>query len=504
MAFVADNAAWSAAHPEEAARISNEKKAAAASELDQVQPAPGMESTVAAEVAKAEGQEPAPEAKPAGEAAAAATPAMVEQWTTTAPELKAVFEKHPEIQESIMTAVRGLEAAKPVLDIVSTPEEATFAVEHAQRLVSIQANCMLGADDPEILNTAHGQFVDMFVERNDKGEPVLGSDGKPKLGADYDPFTVKIANDTTTRLLMAPIDAKIAELTAKLNGVYPNDDAKAADTEALQDAKYAKAAFEYTLAELAKKGTGEPASKLPALPPNATPEQVAYQKELERQQAELDAKQGVQNSSSRKAARTAVNKEVQNTYEATITGMIDSTINGMKERGEYLPEFVLTDKWTNPATHKQTDLPEFAVKCYSELTDKINSQPLTVGKLRSLEALGAAGKEARVAELTRLTNLYLPTIIQNRVQKIQDGIRESQTRKPAPGVVQPGETASAAAPRVEPASAGTVQPAVMDKAAVRSWAQTEAAKQQGYEGMTDVQKEQLIISLSARKRAGLV
>lgn len=506
MAFVADNAAWSEAHPEEAARIRNERQQAAASELDQVQPVPGSEAAMAAEVAKAEGEQPKPaEVKPAGGEAAAATPAMVEGWTTTAPELKAVFEKYPEIQAGIMETVRGLEAAKPVLDIVSTAEEATFAVEHAQRLVSIQANCMLGADDPELLNTAHGQFVDMFVERNDKGEPMLGADGKPKLGADYDPFTIKISGDTLTRKLMGPIDSKIAELKAKLNGHYPTEEAKAADTEALQDAEYGKAAFEYTMKQLEKQAAGAtPASKLPPLPAGATPEQIAYQKQLEQAQADLDAKQGVKTAGDRKAAHAAINREVQTSYEAGINTLIDATINGMKERGEYLPEFVLTDKYINPVTHQQTNVTDFGAKCYLELTDKINASPVHVARLRSLEAMGAAGKASREAEMDRLTKLYLPKIIEARVKKVQDGIRQSQQQRPAPaGQIQPGETAPAAAPRVEPASAGTVQPGVMDKAAVRTWAEAEAAKQQGYEGMTEVQKEQLVISLAARKRAGL-
>jgi hypothetical protein len=305
---------------------------------------------------------------------------------------------------------------------------------------------------------------------------------------------------------MAPVDARIAELTAKVaTGVYPSEEAKAADVEALEDAKYAKAAFVYTLSELEKKaGGGTPASKLPALPPNATPEQIAYQKELERQQAELDAKQGVQSAATRRAAAAAVNRDVQNHYEAAVNTVIDAKINGMKERGEYLPDFVLNDKYINPETHKATNVSDFGAKCYLELTAKINSSPVTVAKLRNLEALGPAGKETRQAELTRLTNLHLPTIIDERVKAIQDGIRESQSRKPAPGTVAPGEAAPAGAPRVEPASAGTVQPAVLSKEQVRSWAEQEAAKQQGFEGLTETQKEQLIISLSARKRAGLV
>lgn len=493
--FTRQKMEWNEAHPEEAEKL---RAAKAAAEEDGTLPdTTQAEQSIAAEVAKADGEQPKPEeVKPADPPVAGATPAKIEEWTTKSAELKAAFDKDPALRSEIMETARYAEAAKPVLEIVSTPEEATFAVEHAQRLVSLQTNWMLSGEDPEMVTPAWDMTVDMFKERDAEGKEVLGADGKPKLGADFKPFVRKAASSAIEEYAVGA-QAQIAAIEARLNGVYPNEEAKAADATALENAKYEKLAFDFVLGRLGEKND---VPALAALPPNATPEQVAFQKQLEAQQKDLEAKQGKQTAESRKTARAALDREVQNTYESGVTSTINTYIADMKARGEYLPDFVLTDKYINPATGKITDLPNFNVKIYLALNNKINGNPLHAAKLASLQALGAAGKDARNAELSRLTKLYLlgsandPGIIQHEVNRIQDGIRATAGQK--------RDNTGGGIARPEPQSAGTVVPATMNPAETRAWAEKEAAKDPNWGAMDQRTREQLVITLAAKKKYG--
>ncbi len=114
-----------------------------------------------------------------------------------------------------------------------------------------------------------------------------------------------------------------------------------------------------------------------------------------------------------------------------------------------------------------------------------------------MQAIGA--KDARIAEITRLQNLYLPKIFQAEVTRIQDGIRSANKPK-APGVVD--NSNNAGKPRVEPQSQGTVVPATMDKDQTRAWAEAEAKKDPGWNAMDSPTREALTISLAMKKRLG--
>ena len=481
--FMSDNSKWSLSHEEEAGKI-REAKLAAENGEEVTQPTAELTQKVE------EAEQPQPDApKTETPAAVAATPAAIEEWTTKSPELKALFAKSPELQAQIMEMARTNEAAKPVLEIVSTPEEARFAVDNANRLVGVQSSWMLAAEDPDMIGTAYDQTVEFFKERDANGAEVKGADGQPKMGADFPIFQRSVATPLLQNIA-GSAQAAITALEARLAGNYPSEEARAADADALEQATYRKAAYDFILNDM--KQSGDTSSKLPALPPGATPEQVAYQKELEKQQAELDAKSGKQTTESRKAASKAVDSEVQKSFETTINTQIETAINAMKERGEYLPDFVLQDKWINPATGKVTGLSAFGVKMYTALKNKLESTPIHVAKIASLQALGAAGKEARISEMNRLTTLYLPKIIETEIKRIQDGIRSSAGKKSA--------TPSIA--RVEPQSQGTVVPQGMDSNQIRQWAETEAAKDPNFSVMSRVEKEALTMKLAMQKKFG--
>lgn len=485
--FVRDNSQWMQAHPEEAERVRAARRAEDGGEpAGETRPEAAMADVVAA----AEGEQPDAPPKPAeGAPAAAATPALIDAWKTESPEIAAAFAKYPEKYEQIMETARGYEAAKPVLDIVSTPEEANFAVEHAQKLVTIQGTWMAAADDPEMVEPAWNQMVDMFTTRDAQGAVVNGPDGKPVLAPDFKPFVSKAAAVALDQVSTG-IQSTLTALEARLTGHYATEEARAADTLALDNAKYEKAALDFVLGKLA---AGDQGSTLPALPANATPEQIEFQKSLETQQRALDEKAGKQTAETRKAARAQLGRAVDQAWSTVITNHIDNHIKEMQARGEHLPDYVQTDKYINQngQTTKVTDL---GARMWIALNEKLRAQPLLQAKLASLEALGAAGKDARIKELTAFTVSKLPPLLNGRISEIQKGILALSTQKqvnPAAGVA-----------RVEPQSGGIAQPQTMDGAQVRTWAEGEAAKDPGWANMTATTREALIIRLAARKRYG--
>jgi hypothetical protein len=154
----------------------------------------------------------------------------------------------------------------------------------------------------------------------------------------------------------------------------------------------------------------------------------------------------------------------------------------------------LNDKWINPASGKQTSVSAFGMKVYQQLNDKINANPIHRAKLASYQTLGAAGKDARVAEVNRLVNLYLPKIFDAEVTRIQNGIRELSAKKPN---AAPANGVNA--PRMEPSTRAAVVPSGMDSDQALSWARTEAAKAPGFRNLSPQQREELVMDFYGQK-----
>jgi hypothetical protein len=98
-----------------------------------------------------------------------------------------------------------------------------------------------------------------------------------------------------------------------------------------------------------------------------------------------------------------------------------------------------------------------------------------------------------LAELSRLTTMYLPKLLDARISEIHNGIRSASKKPPTPV----GEVA-----RVEPQSQGTVVPSAMGKDEIRKWAETEAAKDPAWTAMNGMDREALIMSKAMKKRLG--
>jgi len=110
--------------------------------------------------------------------------------------------------------------------------------------------------------------------------------------------------------------------------------------------------------------------------------------------------------------------------------------------------------------------------------------------------MGAAGEQARQAELTRLTNKYLPKILQTRIKEIQQGIRD-MGKKPAAAAAGNGSQPVA---RVEPSTAATVMPQNMPDGDLNKWAQAEAMKRPEWAGSNTQEREALIGEIYAKKK----
>lgn len=471
--FVVDNGKWSLLHPEEADKLNRPQEAAPAAEAPKVEP-----------------EKPAEAAKPAESAAAAATPAVIEEWTGKSPELKAAFEKSPELQAAIMGMARDNEAAKPVLAITPTVEEATFNRDYANQLVGLESNWMLAGEDPEMVGPAWDRTLEMFKERDATGAEVKGADGKPKLAPDFKPFVRKAAS-TALDDFIASDQAIIDTLKARV-AANPNDDDAATQ---LEQAQYNLAADNYILERLKANDSG---LQLPPLPAGATPEQIAFQKKLEDQLKEANAKTGQTTTAERKAATVKLNREAQNHYESKITGYIETQVAAMKERGEYLPDFVLTDKWINPQTGKTTGLTDFGVKVYQKVNNLITSNPTHQRELARFEAMGAKGQDARKAALDKLVARYIPDVFNAEVKRIQDGIRGVPTAKSSAAVTPEG--AKPGTPRVEPISGGTPVASGMSDDQMMTWARAEAQKEPGFAGMNAAQREVVVMTKYSEKK----
>lgn len=488
--FMADNGAWLLAHPAEANKQHIDRLKSEDTAFRPAEETP----EAAAEVPATEPDKPADGAKPAE--AVAATPAVIEEWTGKSPELKAAFDSNPELRTAVMEMARFNESAKPVLDIVGTPEEAQFAVEHANRLVSIQSSWMLAGEDPEMIEPAWNQVADMFKSRDANGNEVKDAGGNIQFDSDFKPF-VRKAGSTAISEFSDSTKAQIGALKQKLQGVYPNDEAKEADQESLKQLEYDQAAFDFVLARLAQPDD-RPA--LPTLPPNATEEQKAFQKKLEEQSRDLDTKAGKTSTAERKAARAKLDTDVDREWSGSISTRIDTHIKAMQDRGEYLPAFVLTDKWINPRTQQATNVSDLGMRVYMGVNAKIYGNPIHKAKLAQLQAMGVTGKEARVAELNRLTTLYLPKVLDARIADIQNGIRATQQPKP-PGTV-PATGATPGTPRLEPNSAGTVMPKAHTDNQMMDWAREEARKSPEYTSASPRDREEIVMQFYAKKKYG--
>jgi hypothetical protein len=474
--FIQAHDQWAQDHPEEAAAA-----VAARAAAEGIVPPEGQ----APEPVKVEEPAPPAEAPPATEKLPEAFDAVVQKD----PALKAALEANPEAQKLVMEAARTSAAAAPVLAIVPTVEAAQFMAGHANTALDIRHNMLMGIENPAAAEAGFNGLVSQFIETDDKGIAMKDAAGKPVYGKDLDIGLLTPGTKMKLGGMLEQTLQQIKDLETKTKGVYPTQAAKDADLAALDDANYTRDAFNYVMSLLSPAEDGG----LPALPPDATPEQKATQERLERQMAEFRAEREA-------AGKGAQAKDIQ-TFENTLrldwqreVGKgLDDHLAAMKARGEYIPDYIVTRKWVDPTSKQETSFPSLAVEILNEFDSRVMGIPTERAELQRLQRLGRPGEQQRKANAARLRVTYLGPIIQRHVTEIQNGLRESQAAEEA------RRSAAGTVARVEPTTTGAGgAPAALTDAQIEEKA-TAMVKADPRWAAAD-QEERAAIMMTARTR----
>lgn len=415
--YVEANEQWKADHPDDAAKAADAQRAADAALQPGAQP---VEEEAAKPEAEVKPEQPA--AQPA--APGAATPQALDDLLTRNVALKAALDASPTDKEVLMATARAAEAAKPVLRLVPTEAEARFAVENTNKFLGLQHKFAMAAELPEMADAAWNEFESLFHVVNDKGEVIKEADGTPRLTPSFSLLTNRVTQGALGGHV-AELKTTLAELKAKVEtGVYPNEAAKAADRGKLEDAEYALAAFNYVTKMLETDGSDD--LKLPELPADATPAQRELQERLARQVEDANAQNKKSTREARIAERRKFEGEMNQEFGRGVGSYLRTEIDARKARGEYIPDILLNRKWINPATNENTDTSDFAMRMHNEFVQKVRSIPTVTDELMRLQALGPAGKQARLDRWAQLRQQYLPNIVDTYLNSVQDEIRQMQ------------------------------------------------------------------------------
>jgi hypothetical protein len=407
---------------------------------------PAAAEQTAEEVAAAQ-----PEA--AGEAAEPAGPLPVEFEAAINGDatLKAALEANPTAHKLIMDSARQLEAARPVLEIVPTVEDAQFMSMHANTMLDLRHNALLGVENPD----ARGEFLERmrneFIETDDKGQPMLDADGKPMMGKDYDLCLLTPVTSEKLGGMQQRMAATVTALEQKLKGYYPSEEAKEADQKRLDDLKDDQENLGWTL-ELLKMEGGTNETALPPLPADATPAQRATQERLERLKADLDKEREASGKGKQIADVKAFETQRRFSWQGGVGKAIDEYLTAAKERGEVVSDYHIQQKWVDPQTKQQMDVSAFAVTVLNEFDAAVMGMTKERNEIQRLVRLGPAGRQLRDANDARLRTTYLEPIIRKNVKAIQDGIRQSQKAEEE----RRGKISKVA--RTEPQTAATAGP----------------------------------------------
>lgn len=425
---------WRAKNPDDAAALTEQQRKEAAQERAGAQP---------------KEDEAKPEEKPAAEApkdpaaanVEAATPQALDEVFTKNPALKAAFDADPAAKETLMATARAAEAAKPMLALLPTIEDAKLAVEQSSKFLDIQHKFAMSTDIPELGEAGFNDLVDLFTARDDKGA-VLQQNGKPVMNESWDFLTRKILGGGITAAVGAA-EARVESLKAQVA-------AGTATQDKLTDAEYELAALKFSGQHMLRE---EDEFALPELDANATPAQKAFQEKLRQQADEAKKTQAAGSKATRAAAAAAFETKMDTAYRTGVGRYLDTEIKARRDRGEYIPDIVLTQKWIDPATRQPTTVSDFAMRMKLGLDEKMLSIPTIRTELLRLTQMGAAGEAARVAAYDKYRNLYLPGLVNAYLDEVQGGVRQmaGQRQQQAQRVaevarVEPVSTGSAPAP----------------------------------------------------------
>lgn len=407
--------------------------------------------------ARAEAQPEAPKPPEAPAAVQPVLPQALDERLNANPALKAALEADPQTRDMLMATARAAEAARPVLELIPTVEDAKFYTQQTNQFLDLQHKLAMAADVPALGEQGWNDFVGLFQVVDDQGKPVVDAAGRPQLAESFNFLTRKVSQGAMTA---ATEDAKgrLDAMQQKL-GLAGLDDAQrtaklatlgAADREALDDAQYDYAALRYAAA-LLNKDPEE--NELPPLPAGATPEQIAFQKKLEEQLEQQQQQRGANQKAQRQQQRAQLETRMRLDFGKGVGDYCQTELAARRERGEYVPDAILNQPWLNPQTRQATEFPDFPMRMAFALTAKIQANPQDNRRWQDLELKGPQAEQQRVAFHQEMRQKYLPGLVNDYLDTLTKGVREMvdqraarQQRVQQVARVEPNTVAGAPAP----------------------------------------------------------
>lgn len=443
--------------------------------VETTQPAPEQETTPEGEQQAAQPQDSSP------------TPQKLDEWTKKAPELNEIFTKYPELKGEFFGMARFNERAKPVLDLIPSVEEATFAIQNAGTLVDLRTGLMLAVEDPATLPQTFDKLQDLFRIKDADGNYVKDASGNFQMADDYSLLQNQFVGNAL-KSAIEPLKSKLEQLKQRVqSSVYPTPEAKSADEAALTDTDYAIAALEFAEKLLSPQ---ESEIALPELPPDATPAQREFQENLKKQQEEIAKAKATNSKEQRVQARQAYKNKLDVSWRGGIGKMLDQAIKDERGRGGVIPDLILQEKWIDPRTNQQTNVSNFAMRVMLEFNDRVNKQLGVRQKLADLQMLppGPEAEAAASSYYAELRSEYLQPIIQAAIDRVQKGLLQFQSQQSE----QRGQVNRIA--NVEPNSGSTPSPVSMTTAQINAKAQANAEALPGYADMTPTEKLEAVMN----------
>lgn len=426
----------------------------------------------AAEVATdapAEGEKPkAPDAPIAD-----VTPESLASLFESNPERKAFIDADPELKGQLFAMARTNAKFAPVAEIFPNVESAKFASETANQFVELQSAFQMSTEDPENFTTAFDKFQDLFRLKDDKGEYKKDAQGNIMVGEDFNMLADHMVGGYF-KSESTSYKQKAADLKQKLeNSVYPNEAAKTADADALDQAEAAVMAFEFI--EGLKANGGE---VKPDLSKIADPATRAYYEKREAELAEGLKKLGLDKTAGAKTATKEARTKFENEYRGNFGGQVGKRIGDLIKQkldaGTFIPSYVLNDK--DPKSGAAT----IAIKILDAFEKKINGIASIKNHQATLQMLkpGPESMKQRLDYNAQLVEEFLPSIIDSYVGQVQATERKDRESR---------ATSTEAREKVvqrEPMTGGSAPTTpVMTDAQISAQAKENVAKLSGYDSM---------------------
>jgi hypothetical protein len=471
----------------------------------------------AAEIEKpaADADKPASEPdKPAAEPAIAPTPERLNELFKEAPEVQAALEAHPKVKEQVFEMARQLAAADPILQAIPTKADADFHIQNTNELLGLKTASMRLVRDPETTPQFLEAFDSAYMHVDEKGQPVKDAAGNIVYGEDYKPaINALVAREVGG--YKKQFATEMEQLRGRLaNGVYPNEAAKEADQQRLDNLQMGSDAIE--ILEMIQTGDYFKENP-PELPADATPEMKAYfekqRSELAEERRKLDEKTGAVAKQDRTATAQKFDVAVR-TEAGTKAGSMITTILKQKEAaGQYIPQFYLEEKYVDadrnsPTFGQETTLPAIYMRIWNAYQREIglgpDGKPFPETDMRAvnekvqyeLRNPNDATKAALVEWHGKQQAKRIPRLLDAEIKRIDGLVKKDQE------ILGQRSAARAQAAQLEPRSAGSSLPAGATDAEILKQVQQEMDANPEARGWDDMEREARRATRFRQLRAG--